>query len=149
MSQANVEGSLPQLKHLDISGRQELEINYLFTDSIQWNQLTTLGTTDLRVLNVEMESLSSLEELILMVSKSSEVVKVTRSWHHLQILQLDLHRLYGKVDDKYRNIASQIIDGIERGLFPVLKTFRHSIHRFIPSSDLFKLYKTNISVEQI
>ena len=43
--QAEVEGKLPQLKHLDISENQTFKISDLFTDSAQWNQLTKFVTS--------------------------------------------------------------------------------------------------------
>ena len=138
LCEADVEGKLPQLKQLDISGSQMSGISDLFTHSTQWNQLTTLGTADLRVLNIEPEFLTSLEELIL-ESASSKAITVTRSWPHLQKLKLDVNR-----SEIYRHV----IDGVDRGLFPALEIIRYSGHD-ISSSDLFKLYKANISVEKI
>ena len=54
LARANVEGKLPQLRHLDISWNNDVEIRDLFTRSAQWNQLTTPGTADLSVLNIEL-----------------------------------------------------------------------------------------------
>ena len=50
--------------------------------------------------------------------------------------------------NEYEKKISQIVDGIERGLFPTLETFRYPGHG-ISSSDLFKLHKANISVKNI
>ena len=142
---ANVQGKLRELKHLDVSGHQEFAISDLFTDSAQWNQLITLSTSDLSVLNIDTECLTSLEELTLLISEHLDIVEVTRNWPCLLVLQLaEFPWLSGSLD----NIASEIIDGVERGLFPTLKILRHR-RRIISPSDLFKLYKTNISVEQI
>ena len=142
---ANVQGKLPELKHLDVSGHQDFAISDLFADSVQWNQLKTLSTSDLSVLNIVTECLTSLEELTLLISEHLDIVEVTRNWPRLLVLQLaEFPWLSGSLD----NIASEIIDGVERGLFPTLKILRHR-HRIISPSELFKLYKTNISVEQI
>ena len=62
LARANVEGKLPQLRHLDIYGN-DVEISDLFTHSAQLNQLKTLGTADGNILNIEPEFLTSLEEL--------------------------------------------------------------------------------------
>ena len=138
LARANVEGKLPQLRHLDIShvsAFEQYEISDLFTHSAQWNQLTTFGTSDPSVLNIEPGFLTSLQELIL-VSASLESVTVTRSWPHLQKFKLKRSQIY-----------SHIVDGVARGLFPALKTFRYSDDN-MSESDLFKLHKTKISVEK-
>ena len=111
------------------------------------NQLNILGVTDLSVINIEPLFLNSLKELILLITVRSEVIKVTRAWPHLQILQLDEENIFME-SNEYGKIVSQIVDGVERGLFPTLETFRYSGHD-ISSSDLFKLHKANISVEHI
>ena len=140
LARANVEGKLPQLRHLDISAYslyQQCEISYLFAHSAEWNELTTLWTSDLSALNIDPGFLISLQELIL--ESTSKVIELTRSWPHLLKLQLDVNK---------SEIYRQFVDGVERGLFPALEIFRYSWHD-ISASDLFKLYKTNISIEQI
>ena len=124
---------------------QRFEICDLFADSVPWNQVTTLVTSDINVLNIEPESLTSLEELILVISESSDVVKVTRSWPHLRVLQLAPFQI---ASSSFENNTSEIIDCFERGLFRALKKFRY-LGPNISSSDLFELYKANISVEDL
>ena len=65
LARANVEGKLPQLRHLDVSWNNDVKISDLFAHSAQWNQLTTFETADGNVLNVEPKCLISLEKLIL------------------------------------------------------------------------------------
>ena len=78
-----------------------------------------------------------------MISESFEVITPTRSWPRLQILQLETFEFTSEP----MSHTSQIIDGIERGLFPALKTLRYG-GVIISSSDLFKIYKKTISVER-
>ena len=135
LARANVEGKLPQLEHLDISGYQNFEISDLFTHSTEWNQLTTLETADLSVLNMESDCLTSLKELILKPAPFGSIT-VTRSWPHLQKLKLHIYRY---------QVCGNIVDSVERGLFPALETLRCPSD--ISTPDLFKLYKANISVK--
>ena len=136
LARANVEGKLPQLRHLDIS-RNDEEISDLFAHSAQWNQLRTLTTYDINVLNVELECLTSLEKLNLSSwwMRRSELQSVTRRWPHLKVIQVDSE-----------DFANCIADNVEQGMFPSLTTFRcGSFHYGKPF--FFKLLKANISVE--
>ena len=134
LARANVEGKLPELRHLYISLNFDVRISDLFTHSAQWNQLTTLATSDLNAVNVESECLTSLEELILWWPRS-QLPSVTRRWPSLKVI---------KVNDT--DIVGCIADGIERGMFPALTTVRYdSVH--LGRLFFFKLLKANISVE--
>ena len=132
LARANVEGKLPQLRHLDVSWNNDVKISDLFAHSAQWNQLKTLATADVNVLNVEPECLTSLEELIVQTSQWRLQTYFTRHWSSLKIIQ---------VED-----IGCIVDSVERGMFPSLTTVR------CPPLDygrpfFFKLLKANISVE--
>ena len=137
LARVNVEGKLPQLRHLDISDyEQKFEISDLFAHSSQWNQLTTPETNDYNVLNVACVLLASLEELRLKFL--TEDPPVTRCWPGLKVIRLD-----------FKDGLSCIADGVERGMFPSVVTVKilglyDDEERIIPS--LFKLYKANISV---
>ena len=136
LTRANVEGKLPQLRHLDISHNEYDKISDLFTYSAQWNQLTTLVTTDVNFLNVDPECLSSLEELILDPAWRSQFPSVTRQWPHLKVIVVD-----------NESTARCITDGAERGMFPSLTTLKYRSYKH--SGPLFKMLKANISVEHM
>ena len=135
LARANLEGKLPQLRHLDISGPQEFEISDLFTRLVQWNHWTILETSDINVLNVEPQCLTSLEKLTLL-GPQSEHPSVTRQWPHLKIIEV-----------YHGTITSCIADGVERGMFPSLTTLRWLLSDY--GKPFFKLLKANISVEGI
>ena len=129
LARANVQGKLPQLKHLDISD--------LFTNSAQWNQLTSLGTSDLKVLNVEPEFLTSLEKLRFSTEDEQfQLQSVTRLWLCLKVIDV-----WGN------DIIRCIIDGVEQGMFPSLTIIRTGEDADVPIPHLFKLVRANISVE--
>ena len=113
LAKAEVEGKLPKLKHLDISENKlfDIKASDLFTHSAQWNRLTTFVTDDENVLNVEPRFLTSLEELIV---NDRAVQSITRRWPCLKIITLR------KYDD--HKIVPCIVDGVERGMFPSLRT---------------------------
>ena len=135
LARANVEGKLPQLRHLDISFNNDVEISDLFTHSAQWNQLTILSTHDEQVLNIEPELLTSLQEVCLSWS-SYQLRPVTRCWSGLRTIELD--------DEA---AITCIADGVERGMFPDLNTVKlQSIIHSIDEVSLFKLYRANIFV---
>ena len=106
------------------------EISDLFVHSAQWNQLTTLATSDVNVLNVESECLTSLEELILWSWRSPSV---TRRWPRLKVITVDSE-----------DLADCIADGVERGMFPSLTTVK-CIFSYSERPFFFKLLKANIS----
>ena len=134
LARANVEGKLPQLRHLDILKNKDVIISDLFTHS-QWNQLTVLETSDVNILNTEPECLTSLEELIL-PTPGIKVPSVTRRWPRLKVIQV-----------RKEDIVGCITDGVERGMFPALTTLRCRVFAFWTPS-FFKLLKANISVER-
>ena len=139
LARANVEGKLPQLRHLDISRNNDDTIRDLFTHSAQWNQLTTLSTTDLTILNVEPEFLTSLEELRvswLPRLDRNQLPPVTRCWSGLKTIQLE-----SEEDKPY------IVNSVERGMFPDLTTVRLGFNCLpFDKLSLFKLFKANIVV---
>ena len=141
LCQANVEGKLPQLEHLNILENRDVEISDLFTNSSQWNQLKTLTTNDANVLNVESEFLDSLEKLYCRKIKQP-TLSVKRRWCCLKVIQMD-----------DPDIIPNIADGAERGMFPALTTVRlksdgYTISDKMPSS-LFKLFQANILFQNI
>ena len=142
LAQANVEGKLPQLRHLDISHAswcEQYKISDLFTHSAQWNQLTTLGTTDGSILNVDPKFLTSLEELCLsepLWLKENQFPLVTRCWSGLKTIQLES-------DEGITCVA----DGVERGMFPDLTTVKLQCSYIVVNAiSLFKLFKANIVI---
>ena len=140
LARANVEGKLPQLEHLDISGEQTLEISNLFTHSTQWNQLKTLDTTDRNILNVETEFLTSLEKLCLRWYHwdKNTLPPVTRRWSGLKTIQI-----------KSEKGITCVADGVERGMFPDLTTVGLEFSHFsVDKLLLFKLFKANIFVHR-
>ena len=146
LARANVEGKLPQLRHLYIKGHDNIEINNLFEHSDQWNHLTTLAISDINVLNVEPECLTSLEKLILFIPQStlpreflqeSQLQSVSRQWPRLKVIE---------VGDE--DIAGCIADGVERGMFPALRIVRCRSFDY-ERQFFFKLLKANISIQRI
>ena len=144
LAKAEAEGKLPQLEHLDTSGYgyNNVQIDNLFTHSAQWNQLTTITTSDENILNVAPEFLTSLEELILYrhgrVDRS-----ITREWLRLKAIRVDVDvDLIGK--NLPRSIIHCIVDGVERGMFPSLKTVRS--YRRVPIPIQLKLFRANRSI---
>ena len=143
LSRANVEGKLPQLRHLDISEKTTVKVSDLFTNSAQWNQLKTLTTSDPDILNAETNFLTSLEEIHLLIFRIKGRIctgkrwpSVTRCWSGLKAIAMDT----GDIDS--------LADGVERGMFPALTTVKVE-DSYISVKDgpsLFKLYKANISV---
>ena len=134
LARANVEGKLPQLRHLDISARFRVEISDLFTHSAQWNQLKTLKASDENVLNVDPECLTSVEELNLWTWRS-QIQSITRQWSCLKVIEV-----------RDEHIASCIADGVERGMFRSLTTIRcDRFDQFRPF--ILKFLKANICVE--
>ena len=138
LARANVEGKLPQLRHMDIY-MNDVGISDLFTHSAQWNQLKTLRTSDVSVLNVEPECFPSLEKLILHTKSFQrlEIPSVSRRWSRLKVIDV-------WDDDSARCIA----DGVEQGMFPSLTTLRYS-RKGYKNPFFFKLLKANISVEWV
>ena len=134
LARANVECKLPQLRHLDISRNHE-EISDLFTHSAQWNQLTTLTTSDKNVLNVEPKCLTSLEKLTLINWSMRRSPSVTRQWPCLKVIEVNSE-----------DLAGCLADGVERGMFPALTTVRYDSDHY-GRQFIFKLLKANISVE--
>ena len=134
LARANVEGKLPQLRHLVIPENNDVKISDLFTHSAQWNQLKTLGTSDGNILNIEPEFLTSLEEL--RISRPS-LPDVTRCWSGLKTIVLD-----------DATPIPYIADGVERGMFPDLKIVRgcYECAHQVSAMSLFKLFKANIVV---
>ena len=138
LARANVEGKLPQLRHLDIAGNDDVEVSYLFTHSAQWNQLKTLRIYDPNILNIETEFLNSLEELHVSLEEDQKPLQdVTRCWPGLKTIQLRSNE-----DILY------IADGVERGMFPDLKIVRgcYEFEYEVSALSLFKLFKANIVV---
>ena len=136
LARANVEGKLPQLRHLDITHSSDDKISHLFTHSAQWNQLTTLTTSDKNVLNVEPKCLTSLEKLNLWAWGKPDQ-SITRKWSCLKV-----------IESGDKGPAGCIADGVERGMFPSLTTMKcaakDDVELFI-----FKLLQANICVEWI
>ena len=130
LARANVEGKLPQLRHLDIS-----DTDLMFVHSAQWNQLTSLVTNDEIVLNVEPEFLISFELILWRSVKKPR--SVTRQWPRLKVIEV-----------WFEHIANCIADGVERGMFPALKTIRCGSFDY-GRQIIFKLLKANISVEPV
>ena len=118
MALVKAEGKLPQLKYLNISWNDNIDIRDLFAHSAQWNQLKTLATSDFNVLNVDPELLTSLEELHLTLTKTKE--PVTRCWSSLKVIRLSSERG-----------LCCIADGVERGMFPSLTTVRITYPAFV------------------
>ena len=146
LARANVEGKLPQLRHLDISYNYNVKISDMFTHSAQWNQLKTLDTADRNILNVESEFLTSLEELWVSYPSSEELgvpwedenplPDVTRCWSGLKTIELD-----------YDADIPVVSDGVERGMFPDLTTVRLQCgYSSVNAMSFFKLLKANIVV---
>ena len=140
LARANVDGKLPQLRHLDISKNEDVIISDLFTHSAQWNQLKTLETYDVNVLNIEPEFLTSLEELGVsrLHEQNPSLPDVTRCWSGLKTIVLD----------DAIPVPYYIADGVERGMFPDLKIVRrcYAYDYIVSALPLFKLFKANIVV---
>ena len=119
---------------MDISHNKYDKISDLFTHSVQWNHLTSLVTSDGDVLNVDSESLISLEELILK-ERGMQPPFVSRRWSSLKVIEIDS-----------KDFAHCIADGVERGMFPSLTTVRCKDFNY-RKPFIFKLLKANISVE--
>ena len=139
LARANVEGKLPQLRHLDISHSEDDKISDLFTHSAQWIQLKTLTTSDGNILNLDPEFLTSLEELCLrwlVRREENKLSPVTRCWSGLKTIELD-------AEEGLR----RIVDGVERGMLPDLTTVKLKFnYSLVNERSLFKLFKANIFV---
>ena len=137
LARADVEGKLPQLRHLDISHNLGDTINGLFTHSAQWNQLKTLDTTDRNILNIESDLLTSLEKMCLgwFHWEENTLPPVTRCWSGLKTIVLDDARP-----------VPYIADGVERGMFPDLTTVRCYEYATVYKLSLSKLPKANIVI---
>ena len=138
LAKAEVEGKLPQLRYLDVSGLQTFEMSEMFTDSAQWKQLKTLVTSHISVMNIESVFLASLEKLHLEWQITKTPMTVTRCWSHLKVIRLHS-----------AGFLWYIADGVERGKFSSLTTIRLVSGGYIKTSLLLKLYKANISVQNI
>ena len=138
LSRANVEGKLPQLRHLNILDNTMVKVSDLFTHSAKWNQLKTLAISDLDVLNVETNFLTSLEELSMSSHHEQRWPSVTRCWSGLKVIELVT------MEDG----ACCVADGVERGMFPSLTTVRNVDAAEEDSSVLFRLCKANIFLQK-
>ena len=140
LAKAEVKGKLPQLEHLDISGRQNFKISDLFVKSAQWTQLRTLITNNFDILSIENQVLTSIEKLHF-VRLQPQQTTITRHWPSVKVIQLD----------GWDNLAA-IAEGVEQRLFPSLTTVKLKYRGMIETShytSLFKLYKANIFVQGI
>ena len=139
LARANVDGKLPQLRHLGVTWHDDIEISDLFTHSAQWNQLTSLkGAPDLTIPNVEHDLLTSLEELhVSGCPQVNHLPPVTRCWSGLKTIELYCGEC-----------LLSIADGVERGMFPDLTIVRcdDDENFLIGKLSLFKLLKANIFV---
>ena len=127
LARACSERKLPQLKHLTILG----DTKDLFTGSTTWNQLLSLRTNDANVLKLDALFLRSLEALYL---NKGQPTTVARCWPNLREIELGSRTL------------EALLDGIDKGLFPALKTVRcYSV----PQLTLFRLYKANVFVHHL
>ena len=139
LAQGNVQGKLPQLRHLDISQTNNIAITQdLFSHSAKWDQLLTLATDNTYVLNIGIDKLCSLRELKLPSMESS--IKITRSWESIQEIDV-FQRDWRHLGD---TILSDIADGVEKGLFPNLKTV--SCVEMSATTACFRLLRADIEV---
>ena len=120
LAQANVEGRLPKLNHLDISNndlRKTESTNSLFAFSCKWNQLLSLNIMNTRFSpdelhrRVQSGCLSSLQELRISYYPHQPVDIV---WPHLQILG---------TRQPSKQLLARIEDAVRQDKFPTL----HSI----------------------
>ena len=158
LARANVEGKLPQLRHLDIAdtdisdlyalipqrsqldipGELKFEISDLFAHSSQWNQLKTLCTSDGNILNIGPDLLTSLEKLCLTWHHwdANQLPQVTRCWSGLKTIQL-----------ASEEGITCVADSVEQGMFPTLTTVKLKFnYSSVNKLSLFKLFKANIFV---
>ena len=119
MAQANAEGRLPKLTHLDIS-RNRLasteSVNSLFAFSCKWNQLLSLNimnttfSEDELHRRVQSGCVSSLQELRI---SDYPLQSVDTVWPHLQVLGI-----YNPSEVMLSNIAHSM----KEGKFPALRS---------------------------
>ena len=120
LAKASVEGRLPMLTHLDISGNTldtTENVKSLFAYSCKWNQLLSLNVINTEFREDELHRrvrsgcLSSLQELRISGYPNQTVDVI---WPHLQILGTDrLHEM----------TLCTIADSAEEGKFPTLRNF--------------------------
>ena len=124
-----------QLRELNLSNSNSItgRLSFLFIHGFP--RLNTLKVKSCYLISKDLRALCQAN----LKGKLPQLryLDIIRSWPHLQKLQLGLlgHQI------------SEIVDAVKQGLFPALETFRYSGHA-ISASDLFKLYKANISVEK-
>ena len=119
LAQANVEGRLPKLNHLDISNndlRKTESTNSLFAFSCKWNQLLSLNIMNTRFSPDELHRrvrsgcLSSLQELRISYYPHQPVDIV---WPHLQILG---------TRQPSKQLLARIEDAVRQDKFPTLQS---------------------------
>ena len=135
LAHSNAKSKLPKLKHLYISRNKNVVISKdLFSHSVKWNQLLTLATDDVNVLNVGLglRSLTRLE-----IPTNNSPITITRSWENLQ--EIEVVEFYSN-----DNILSDIADGVEKGLFPNLKIV--SCLSLSSPATCFRLWRADITI---
>ena len=115
--QANIEGKLPKLKHLDIA-RNNISgvLQCLFGDNFRWNQLLTLNILDScqdAPVEVPPDCLTSLQKLSVSDKILNLLILSKKSWTSLRSLQIFAND---------ENILLCLADAHEHGFFPTLQS---------------------------
>ena len=137
LSQARVEGRLPQLKYLDISE------NNFFLDNFfeaSWNQLLWLNITGLHHHNTRFNCFQPLQRL----SLSSCRILNTGCWPKLQTLCINNSKSY---------VMEQVATAAEQGYLPAIKNVcvqsdNDVFSMLVHHSAFHRLVKSNISIHK-
>ena len=139
LAQANVEGRLPQLIHLDISENRACELAYLFHDNCKWETLFSLyivdtGQTPQQLLvasKIASGCLQSLQQLRTAgLTVENLLDKITIPLKHLQRLEVAV-----KCVQDTGKILQYISTVVDKNLLPALNTVVFNL-RIIPLSDV-------------
>ena len=148
LADANMEGRLPRLRHLDVSKNEKIDkcLDNLFPRLCVWRKILSLNLIETmhqdEQLDAFVKSIPSLQELMVSTYPEKEV---TAKWFHLQKLC---------ISECNEEMLTNMADAVEKGLFPVLEsvcinrtspTFRGKIWNLHNSEAFHKLVKNNVS----
>ena len=153
LTKASLEGRLPQLKHLDISENDKLDLRGLFENGCTWSQLKGLSISlvdeisDYKWLarNVRLGCLSSVEQLRLW-THGDDISSSDTTWSHLE--KLEIFVLHFATNT--RTVISKIGGVCEEDNFPALRTVCVMIDDLASRSsftgEAYRLRRYNINV---
>ena len=125
LAQANVEGKLPELRHLDVSENQGYDFRDLFAHGSEWHKLVSLSISlkDCRsgkwlAEKVESGCLRCLKKLRLWIFYPCSMSIVDVIWSHLEHFEVFLLNY----DCNAQPIMARVSNAPEEGCLPALRT---------------------------